>query len=58
MIDTYLRLRNHSSLTIAEGREVEALLLLLVPLLEELLHAPEQHFDGEDAEQFHLAVHW
>ena len=38
---TYLRLRHHGSLTITEGREVKALLLLLVPLLEELLHAPE-----------------
>ena len=39
---TYLRLRHHGSLTITEGREVKALLLLLVPLLEELLHAPKQ----------------
>ena len=39
---TYLRLRHHGSLTITEGREIKALLLLLVPLLEELLHAPKQ----------------
>ena len=39
---TYLWLRHHGVLPIAEWWEVEALLLLLVPLLEELLHAPEQ----------------
>ena len=44
---TYLRLRHHGSLTITEGREVKALLLLLVPLLEELLHAPKQQ--GQDS---------
>ena len=47
---TYLRLRHHGSLTITEGREVKALLLLLVPLLEELLHAPESRLN--------LVAHW
>ena len=37
---TYLWLRHHSVVAIAQWREVKALLLLLVALLEELLHAP------------------
>ena len=39
---TYLWLRHHGVLPITKWREIEALLLLLVTLLEELLHAPEQ----------------
>ena len=55
---TYLRLRHHGSLTITEGREVKALLLLLVPLLEELLHAPKQQVRRLWYGGKHLAVHW
>ena len=54
---TYLRLRHHGSLTITEGREVKALLLLLVPLLEELLHAPGGQPQHQGSGR-HLAVHW
>ena len=37
---TDLRLGHHGVVPVAEGREVEAHLVLHVPLLEELLHAP------------------
>ena len=37
-------------MTITKGREIEALLLLLVPLLEELLHAPGQLGDHQEGE--------
>ena len=37
-------------MTITKGREIKALLLLLVPLLEELLHAPGQLGDHQEGD--------
>ena len=47
---TYLRLGHHSVLAVAQWGKVKALLLLLVPLLEELLHTPDSRLN--------LVAHW